>query len=224
MRKKLCWPQQQPSHHRFWLLRLEPLSRSRKGNRITNGWVACCLQPVPNIQLWILITIYDLRVAPSLPTSGFFWANMWNKLKFCDAIVTRIACFWAGPRYIHGADMVTVDTYFRRMIRCVVGTPSAIRWRDHEGSVARNSAHLELARARNDWGIPHTNMAWKLLLATSWVGPTNDGFAEWCTGNCVEDDLLDIQQCIGPANSSIFPESSSGMIGKMWLQMRSSGW
>ena len=53
-----------------------------------------------------------------------------NKLKFFDAIVTPIACFGAGPRCIHSADMVKLDIHFRRMIRCVVGAPSSICWRD----------------------------------------------------------------------------------------------
>ena len=53
-----------------------------------------------------------------------------NKLKFFDAIVTPIACFGAGPRCIHSADMVKFDIHFRRMIRCVVGAPSSICWRD----------------------------------------------------------------------------------------------
>ena len=53
-----------------------------------------------------------------------------NKLKFFDAIMTPIACFGAGPRCIHSADMVKLDIHFRRMIRCVVGAPSSICWRD----------------------------------------------------------------------------------------------
>ena len=53
-----------------------------------------------------------------------------SKLKFFDAIVTPIACFGAGPRCIHSADMVKFDIHFRRMIRCVVGAPSSICWRD----------------------------------------------------------------------------------------------
>ena len=34
-------------------------------------WLGC-LQPVPNMQLWILIIICNLQIAPSLPTSRFF--------------------------------------------------------------------------------------------------------------------------------------------------------
>ena len=52
------------------------------------------------------------------------------KLKFFDAIVTPIAGFGAGPRCVHSLDMVQLDIDFRRMIRCVVGAPSTICWRD----------------------------------------------------------------------------------------------
>ena len=77
MRIKPFWSQHRPSHHRFWLLRQEPLSRWSTRNRVTNGWVACCLQPVPRMQLWILlITICNLQVELSLPTNWFFWAEM----------------------------------------------------------------------------------------------------------------------------------------------------
>ena len=51
-----------------------------------------------------------------------------NKLKFFHQ--TPIACFGAGPRCIQSADMVKLDIHFRRMIRCVVGAPSWICWRD----------------------------------------------------------------------------------------------
>ena len=50
----------------------------------------------------------------------------------------------------------------------------------------------------------------------------NDGLAECCNGNRLEEDLLDVQQCIGQANSNSFPESSIGT--KTWLQTRGSGW
>ena len=53
-----------------------------------------------------------------------------NKLKFFDAIVTPIACFGAGPRCIHAADMDKFDIHFRRLIRCVVGAPAGICWHD----------------------------------------------------------------------------------------------
>ena len=53
-----------------------------------------------------------------------------NKLKIFDAIVTPIACFGAGPRCIHAADMDKFDIHFRRMIRCVVGAPAGICWHD----------------------------------------------------------------------------------------------
>ena len=56
------------------------------------------------------------------------------------------------------------------------------------------------------------------LPATSWVRPMNDWLAECCNGNRLDEDLLDVQQCIGQAPSNSFPESSSGMIGKTWLQ------
>ena len=49
----------------------------------------------------------------------------------------------------------------------------------------------------------------------------SDGLAERCNGNRLEEDLLDVQQCIGQANSNSFPESNIGMIGKIWLQTRS---
>ena len=72
--------------------------------------------------------------------SRAFFANKWiflsrnvsirNKLKFFDAIVTPIACFGAGPRCIHNADMVKLDINFRRMLRCLVGAPGGICWED----------------------------------------------------------------------------------------------
>ena len=43
----------------------------------------------------------------------------------------------------------------------------------------------------------------------------NDGLAECCNGNRLEEDLLDVQQCIGQAKSSSSPESSIGMIKDM---------
>ena len=52
----------------------------------------------------------------------------------------------------------------------------------------------------------------------------SDGLAECCNGNRLEEDLLDVQQCIGQANSNSFPESNIGMVGKIWLQTRSNGW
>ena len=52
----------------------------------------------------------------------------------------------------------------------------------------------------------------------------NDGLAECCNGNRLEEDLLDVQQCIGQANSNSLDESNIGVIGRTWLQTRSNGW
>ena len=41
-----------------------------------------------------------------------------------------VACFGAGPRCIHNADMAKLDINFRRMIRSVVGAPDGICWED----------------------------------------------------------------------------------------------
>lgn len=51
----------------------------------------------------------------------------------------------------------------------------------------------------------------------------NDGFAECCIGNSLENDLLDVQQCTGQAKWNSFPESSPGMIAKIWLQTQGNG-
>ena len=59
-----CSPQHKPRH-------APPFSTTSTGteikvnkNRVTNGWVACCLQPDHKMFLWILITICNLRIAP----------------------------------------------------------------------------------------------------------------------------------------------------------------
>ena len=44
----------------------------KERNPVTNGWVACYLQPVQKVELWILIIICNLRIAPSLPTNRYF--------------------------------------------------------------------------------------------------------------------------------------------------------
>ena len=45
-----------------------------------------------------------------------------------------------------------------------------------------------------------------------------------CSAHCKWFIIFKVQQCIGEANSKSFPESSNGMIGKMWLQTRRNGW
>ena len=74
-----------------------------------------------------------------------------NKLQFFNAIVTPIACFGAGPRCIHNADMAKFDINFRRMIRSVVGAPDRICWGDpwHE------MLHLWNQRVREVVGACH---------------------------------------------------------------------
>lgn len=83
----------------------------------TSAWVACCPHPVLNMQLWKLIIICNVRVAPSWPTSRSFSA---------DAVKTPIACSGAGPRNLHNADASICDTHWRHIIRNAIGVPSAI--------------------------------------------------------------------------------------------------
>ena len=93
-------------------------------------WLGCMLSAAGSKNA-ILDIDYHLQSA-----SRAFFANKWiflsrnvsirNKLKFFNAIVTPIACFGAGPRCIHNADMAKLDINFRRMIRSVVGAPNQI--------------------------------------------------------------------------------------------------
>ena len=99
-------------------------------------WLGCMLSSAGSKSATLDID-YHLQSA-----NRAFFANKWIflsrnvsirnklKLKFFDAIVTPIACFGAGPRCIHSADMDKFDIHFRRMIRCVVGAPGGICWQD----------------------------------------------------------------------------------------------
>ena len=92
-------------------------------------WLGCMLSSAGSKSATLDID-YHLKSA-----NRAFFANKWIflsrnvsirnklKLKFFDAIVTPIACFGAGPRCIHSADMDKFDIHSRRMIRCVVGAP-----------------------------------------------------------------------------------------------------
>ena len=61
----------------------------------------------------------------------------------------------AGPRCIHSADIVKLDIQFRRMIRCVVGAPSSICWRDpwHEILHIWNQRVREMVEACHIHGL-----------------------------------------------------------------------
>ena len=72
----------------------------------------------------------------------------------------------AGPRCIHSADMVKLDIQFRRMIRCVVGAPSSICWRDpwHEILHIWNQRVREMVEAyhQKTWAENCVYQHWKL--------------------------------------------------------------
>ena len=91
-----------------------------------------------------------------------------NKLKFFDAIVTPIACFGAGPRCIHNADMVKLDINFRRMLRCLVGAPGRICWGDpwHEILQIWNQRVREMIHACHikTWAENCVSELWTWLL------------------------------------------------------------
>ena len=105
-----------------------------KEKELGHKWLGCMLSSAGSKSATLDID-YHLQSA-----NRAFFANKWiflsrnvsirNKLKFFDAIVTPIACFGAGPRCIHSADMDKFDIRFRRMIRCVVGAPGGICWQD----------------------------------------------------------------------------------------------
>ena len=80
-----------------------------------------------------------------------------------DAIVTPSACFGAGPWCIRIADA--------NKIWYPLSTYDPMRgWSSRRdllaGSMARNSACLESACARNGWGMPHENVGWNLRFST----------------------------------------------------------
>ena len=105
-------------------------------------WLGCMLSAAGSKNASLDID-YHLQSA-----SRAFFANKWillsrnvsirNTLKFFDAIVTPIACFGAGPRCIHSADMVKLDINFRRMLRSLVGAPGGICWGDPWHEILHN--------------------------------------------------------------------------------------
>ena len=50
------------------------------------------------------------------------------------------------------------------------------------GSMARNSAYLESARARNGWGMPHENVGWNLRFSTMEICFLHHGPSIWTLG------------------------------------------
>ena len=182
------------------------------------------------MQLWILIIIYNLRVEPSLPTSRFFWAEMfpsetnWN---FSMPSWHQSLVLEPGPGAfivpIWSNSISTFDVWSDAWLELQARIVGGIRGTKFCTS-GINACEKWLRHITQKHGLKIALINIGNLLATSWVSPMNDGLAECCNGNRLEEDPLDVQQCIRQTNSNSFPESSIGMIGKTWLQTRSNGW
>ena len=83
---------------------------------------------------------------------------------FFDAIVTPIACFGAGPRWIRIADMEKLDVHFRRTIRCVVGAPGGICWQDPWHEIQ----HIWSQRVREQVEVCHMKTRAETCASQQW--------------------------------------------------------
>ena len=164
-------------------------------------WLGCMLSAASSNN-----AILDIDYHSESASRAFF-ANKWiffsrnlsirNKLKFFNAIVTPIACFGAGPRCIHNADMAKNDINFRRVIRSVVGAPDGICSEDPWHEIL----HIWNQRVRKSWEHITWKHGQKLALlntgnlpAISRIFLTNVGHGGCYIGNLLEEDPWDVQQ------------------------------
>ena len=98
----------------------------------THKWLGCMLCTA-NTGSHTLDLAHHLHAA-----SKAFYANrpylvnrnvaMRDRYRYCNAMVTPVACFGAAHRKIYKQDLCKMDIVFRRLLRSIVGPPGDVDW------------------------------------------------------------------------------------------------